>query len=175
MRVTTFFTMASLVLLGTIALAQNVTYDFDGLADFSRFKTYTWMRGNPVPDELNHKRIMNAIDTQLVLKGLASVDRSANPDLLVAYHASFDTDLQISGFSTGWGSYRWGGNRSGVARAEEILVGTLAVDIVDAKTESIVWRAMASQDLDANAKPEKRTKGIQKTSEKMFKYYPPKK
>jgi hypothetical protein len=173
MRVTTFFTTISLMLLGTMALAQSVTYDFDGLADFSKFKKYTWVRGNPVPDELNHRRIVQAIDAQLSLKGLSSVEMSGNPDVLVAYHASFDTDLQISAISTGWGPYRFGGG-SGVARAQEVLTGTLAVDIVDAHTKNLVWRAMASRDLDVDAKPEKRTKGIQKASEKMFKNYPPK-
>src|ERR671925_172602 len=113
MRVTTFFSTVSLLLLGTIALAQSVTYDFDGSADFSKFKTYSWARGNPVPDELNHRRIVQAIEAQLTLKGLAKVER--NPDVLVAYHASFDTDLQISAMSTSWGPYRWGGG-SGVAR-----------------------------------------------------------
>jgi hypothetical protein len=171
MRVTTFFSTVSLLLLGTIALAQSVTYDFDGSADFSKFKTYSWARGNPVPDELNHRRIVQAIEAQLTLKGLAKVER--NPDVLVAYHASFDTDLQISAMSTSWGPYRWGGG-SGVARATEVLTGTLAIDIVDARTKNIVWRAMASDDLNPNAKPEKRAKNIQKTAEKMFKHYPPK-
>ena len=171
MRVTTFLTTVSLLLLGTMALAQSVTYDFDGLADFSKFKTYTWVRGNPVPDELNHRRIVQAIEAQLSLKGLAKVD--SNPDVLAAYHASFGTDLEISAISTGWGPYRWGGG-NGVARAREVLTGTLAVDLVDARTKTIVWRAMASHDLDVDAKPEKRAKNIQKTSEKMFKNYPPK-
>jgi hypothetical protein len=173
MRATTFFTTISLMLLGTMTLAQSVTYDFDALADFSKFRTYTWVRGNPVPDELNHRRIVQAIEAQLSLKGLSKADANGNPDVLVAYHASFDTDLQISAIATGWGPYRWGGG-NGVARAQEVLVGTLAVDIVDARTKNIVWRAMASSDLDVDAKPEKRAKNIQKTSEKMFKNYPPK-
>jgi hypothetical protein len=57
------------------------------------------------------------------------VSRLAQPDLFVAYHATFDRDLQISGFSSGWGPYRFALNRTGVARAEEILTGTLAVDM----------------------------------------------
>lgn len=171
MRVTTFFTTVSLMLLGTMALAQSVTYDFDDLADFSKFKTYSWVRGNPIPDELNHRRIVQAIDAQLSLKGLSKAE--SNPDVLVAYHASFDTDLQISAMSTSWGPYRRGGG-NGVARATEVLTGTLAVDIVDARTKNIAWRAMASDDLNPNAKPEKRARNIQKTSEKMFKNYPPK-
>jgi hypothetical protein len=44
---------------------------------------------------------------------------------------TFDRDLQISGFSTGWGAYRFGGSRSGSVRTEEILIGAVAVDIVN--------------------------------------------
>jgi hypothetical protein len=94
------------------------------------------------------------------------------PDVLVAYHASFDRDLQINGFSSGWGGYRFGGTRTGSARAEEILVGTLAVDIVNAATKTIVWRGMATKEVDVKANPDKREKNINKAAEKLFKNYP---
>lgn len=175
MRIATFVTTASLTLLGTIAFAQNVTYDFDKATDFSRFRTYAWVRGTNVNDELNHKRIVNAVDAQLASKGFARVETGANPDVLVAYHASFDSDLQINGFSSGWGGYRFAGNRSGSARVEEILIGTLAVDMMDAKTGTIVWRGMATKEVDVKANPGKREKNINKAAEKLFKSYPPKK
>src|SRR6185295_5299745 len=151
MRIATFVAAASLMLSGTIALAQNATYDFDKAADFSRFKTYTWVRGTNVKDELNHKRIVRAVDAQLASRGFARVEAGESPDVLVAYHASFDRDIQINGFSSGWGGYRFGANRSISARAEEILIGTLAVDLVDAKTKTIVWRGMASREIDGKA------------------------
>jgi hypothetical protein len=174
MRIRTFVTTGCLALLGTIAFAQSVTYDFDRAADFSAFRTYAWVRGTSVNDELNHARIVRAIDAQLAAKGLAKAGASANPDVLVAYHASFETSLQITGFSSGWGGYRFAGSRSGSARADEILVGTLVVDIVNAKTHTIVWRGTASKDIDMKANPEKREKGIKKAAEKLFKNYPPK-
>jgi hypothetical protein len=163
-----------MALLGTIAFAQNVTYDFDKAADFSKFKTYAWVHGTELKDELNHKRIVNAIDAQLASEGLAKVENAATADVLVAYHASFDKDLQINGFSSGWGGYRFGPSRTGSARVEEILIGTLAVDLVDAKTKTIVWRGMATKEVDVKASPEKREKNINKAAEKLFKNYPPK-
>jgi hypothetical protein len=101
MRAAILATTACVTLLGTIALAQNVTYDFDKAASFSRFKTYTWVRGTNLGDELNHRRVVNAIEAQLGSRGFARVEASANPDVLVAYHASVDRDLQINGFSSG--------------------------------------------------------------------------
>jgi hypothetical protein len=175
MRITTFVTAAGLAMAGTIALAQNVTYDFDRAADFSRFKTYAWVRGTNLSDPLNHNRVVRAVDAQLMAKGLAKAETSASPDVLVAYHASFDKDLQLTGFSSGFGGYRFGGTRSGSVRAEEILTGTLVVDLVEAKTKTIVWRGTASKDVDVNASPEKREKNINRTAEKLFKNYPPQK
>jgi hypothetical protein len=174
MRIATLVT-AGLALLGRTAFAQNVTYDYDKAADFSKFQTYAWVRGTNLNDEINHKRIVDAIDVQLTSKGFAKVEPRANPDVLVAYHATFDRDLRISGFSSGWGGYRFGPNRSGSARVDKILTGTLAVDMVDAKTRGIVWRGIASKEVDVNASPEKREKNINKAAEKLFKNYPPKK
>ena len=114
---------------------------------------------------------MRAIDAQLSAKGLRRVEAAGRADVLVAYHASFDRDLQVNAFGMGWGPIA---GRSGTARVQEVTVGTLAVDMVDASTRSIVWRAMASKDLDPNAKPEKRDKNINSAAEKLFRDYPPK-
>jgi hypothetical protein len=173
MRIATFATTASLaLLLGTIAVAQNVTYDFERATDFSKFKSYAWVRGTIVNDKLNHDRIVNAVNAQLASRGFTKVDTSANPDVLVAYHASFDRDLQITGSSSGWGGYRLPGSRSGTVRTDDILIGTLAVDMVDAKTKTIVWRGTATKEVDVAASPEKRERNINRAAEKLFKNFP---
>jgi hypothetical protein len=118
MRITSFVVAAAVVALGTVTLAQSVTYDFDRSTDFSRLRTYAWVRGTRLDDELNHQRVLRAVDAQLALKGLAKV--AARPDLLVAYHATFDRDLQINGFSSGFGPYRFGGSVTGSARGEAV-------------------------------------------------------
>jgi Domain of unknown function (DUF4136) len=172
MRIATFVTAAALALSATVGLAQSIAYDFDRSMDFDRLRTYSWVPGTELSDDLNHRRIVDAVDAQLRSKGLRKVEKFAHPDVLVAYHASFDRDLQIEGFSSGWGGYRFAGTRSGTARVEEILRGTLAIDMVDALSNTIVWRAMAGKDIDVNAKPEKREKNINKTVAKLFKSYP---
>lgn len=169
--ITKLATIASLT-LSSAASAQGVSYDYDKGTDFSKLKTYAWVSGTNLRDELNHKRIMDAVDAQLVAKGFTRVDPSANPDVLVAYHASFNQNLEINGFSSGWGGYRWGAARSGSARVDQITTGTLVVDIVNAKSKTIVWRGVATKELDEKASPEKRDKNINKAAEKMFKNYP---
>ena len=175
MRIKTVVLTVTMAALAAVALAQQITYDFDRTADFSKFRRYAWVRGTIVDDQLNHDRIVSAINTQLASKGLIQVGSSDDPDVLVAYHASFDRNLQITGFSSGWGGYRFGGSRTGSARTDQIIVGSLIVDVVNVRTKTIVWRGAATRDLDVNASPEKRDKNVNKAAEKVFKNYPPKK
>ena len=174
MKIATLAASVCLTLLGTLALAQTVTYDYDRTAKFATFRTYAWTSGTELTDELNHARVVRAIDAVLAAKGLARVEPGAYPDVLVAYHASFDRNLEITGSTQGWGPLGLGGDRFGSARVQPVLVGTLVVDIADARTRAIVWRSLASSDIRPTDKPENRDKKIAKATEKMFKNYPPK-
>ena len=173
MRIPRLLTIACLTSLGTIALAQSVTYDYDRGANFSNYKTYAWTRGTELTDELNHARVVRAIDAALLTKGLGRVEPGANPDALVAYHASFDKNLEITGSAHGWGPFGLG-DRWGSGTVQPVLVGTLVVDISDARTRAIVWRSLASSDIRPTDKPESRDRKIAKATEKMFRNYPPK-
>ena len=102
---------------------------------------------------------------------MAKVALQAHPDAMVAYHASFDRDLQITG--SGWGPF-YGAGRSMSARAQQVVVGTLVVDLLDRSTKTIVWRGMAASDLNPAASAERRDKSVNKAVAKLFKNYPSK-
>ena len=174
MRISTLAMAAGLASLATVALAKPVTYDYDVRADFSRYKTYAWTRGTELTDELNHVRVVRAVEAQLAAKGLTRVEPGARPEVLVSYHASFETNVEIRAFSHGWGPFGMGGDRAGSARIEPVLVGTLVVDVIDAGTKAIVWRAVASSDINPATSPQKRDQKITSATGKMFKNYPPK-
>jgi hypothetical protein len=120
---------------------------------------------------LNHQRVVHAIDSQLARKGFGNVDERSAPDVLVAYHVTFAKDLEFNGSSSGWGPYGIG-SRTGTVRAQQALVGTLRVEMTNAATGKVVWRGIASMDIDRNANPEKREKSLNKAAEKIFKNYP---
>ena len=164
MRLATLLGTAGLVLSST-AWGQDVTYDYDKSADFASLTSYAWVNGGRVADDLNHQRIVSAVDRQLGLKGVHKADAVAGADLLVTYHAVITRDLEVSG-------NRYGINRWASARVEEVPVGALMVDIVNAKTRAVVWRGMVSRDLDPKASPEEREKNLNKAVEKLFKHYP---
>jgi hypothetical protein len=161
--------MVGLMLLAAGAEAQDVNYDYDRNVNFSAYRTYAWAGGTNLADDLNHARIVAAVERQLAAKGLARVDSTGSPDVLVVYRVGLHQDLEINGYENRWaiapGGPSW-------ARLEQVPVGTLAVGIIDAKTRSLVWRAAATKDLDPGASPEKWEKSINKAVEKMFKHYP---
>jgi hypothetical protein len=55
-----------------------------------------------------------------------------------------------------------------------IYIGSLAFDMYDAAGKTLVWRGLASKQLDTKANPEKRQKNLDKGMAKLFKNYPPK-
>jgi hypothetical protein len=162
----------TLTLCASIAFGQNVTFDFDKRFDFRSVRTFAWVPGRAPLDTFNDQRVVAAVDDQLVSRRILPVGLAGRPDVLVAYHASFDRDLEITGFSTGWGGYRFPGPRSGVARTEEIVTGTLIVDVIDARTKTIVWRGTARKEIKTSASPEARSANIAKATAKMFRSFP---
>ena len=175
MKVRTIVITGALLCLSTLALAQKTSYDFDKTANFAGFKTYALKDGTKVGNPLVDDRIVAAIESELAAKGLTKSD--AAPDVTVVYHIAFDKQKDISAFSTGGGpyGYRWGGGWGTTdIRVNEILVGTLVIDVADVKKSELVWRGMGVKEVDTQAKPEKRDKNIAEAVKKIMKNYPPK-
>ena len=164
-----------------LILAQKTSYDYEKSANFTAFKTYALKEGTKVGQELIDNRIVAAIETELGAKGLRKAE--ADPDVFVVYHTAFDKQKDITTFSSGYGGgygpygWGWGGGWAGgttSTQVRDILIGTLVVDMADARKGQMVWRGMATKEIDTNAKPEKRDKSISKAVNKIFKNYPPK-
>jgi hypothetical protein len=169
----------ALAALPALAMAQKTTYDFDKTAPFDQFRTYALREGTPTKNALIDNRLVAAIESQLAAKGFQK--NESNPDVFVIYHVAFDEQKDISSFSSGpmYGGYGygWGGGWGATTtdvRVREILVGTLAIDVVDAAKKQVAWRGLGTREIDTNAKPEKRDQNITKAVEKIFKNYPPK-
>jgi hypothetical protein len=168
-----FATTLAFVVAGTVAtLAADVSYDMDRTVALSQYNRFAWQTGTPIGDPLNDARITAAIERQLATRGLTRTDDAVRPQLFVRYHVGFDRAVRVNGSSTGWGPYGDGPGRSGSARAETVLVGTLAVEIVEASTGRIAWRGYTSIDVDPRATPEKRERTVEKTVARLLKSVP---
>ena len=163
---------------------QDVRYNFDKNADFSKFKTYKWvtLKDAAKVDDLTERQIKEALDAELAQKGLSEVDGD-QADLFIGYQAAIGTEKQFTSFNTDWGYgpgwYRGGwygypGGGMNTGQTSTIYVGQLAVDMYDVANHDLVWRGVASKTLDTKAKPEKRQKNLNKAVAKLMKSYPPK-
>lgn len=171
-------TALALALMPALAFAQKTSYDFDKDANFGSFHTYALKEGTPAGNPLVDKRLVDAIETQLAAKGLKP--DAANPDLFVVYHVALDKKKELNGYTSGYGGYggygwRYGGGMSTTSvQVNEILVGTLVIDMASSASKALVWRGMGVKEIDPQAKPEKRDKNINNAVAKIFKNYPPK-
>jgi len=160
--------LTGMVCLSTMAIAQEITFDYDRAANFSAYKTYQWMdaKAGRATNDLMDQNIQRSIDAQLALKGLQRVESGA--DLQISYQAAIDKEKQFETWNTG---PRWFGN--GRVTSSTIEVGRLVVNIVDSATQHLVWRGSAEKTLDIKKDPEKNYQNLQKAMAKLFKSYPP--
>src|SRR3954462_3022982 len=96
--------MASILLGCGVASAQDVRYNFDKSADFSKYKTYKLvpMKDAPRPDSLREKQVIEAIDAGLAMKGLTKTEADS-ADLYVGYQIGIDTEQEFTSYNTNWG------------------------------------------------------------------------
>jgi hypothetical protein len=174
---------AAFILLAAVASAQDVSYNFDQKADFTKFKTYKWVTipGAEQPDELTAKMIAQAIETQMTAKGLKRAE-GGEADLLVGYQVAVTKETEVTtygssyGYGPGWGGRYYGGYGGGTTSSTTatILIGSLALDMYDAAAKTLAWRGLASKQIDTKASPEKRQKNLDKGMAKLLKNFPPK-
>ncbi len=162
--------LPALLCMSGIVLAQDVKYNYDFGANFSKYHTYQWMNlPTAHPDQLIDQQIKEAVDAQLAAKGLTKV--IGNPDLQVGYQIAVDQERQWNGWGMG-GGLRFGG--MGSATSSTINVGTLGIDFFDPATKSLVWRGTGTKTIDPSSNPEKNWERMQKAVGKIMKHFPPK-
>jgi hypothetical protein len=182
MKKIALLSIALFLLAASTAVAQDVRYNFDKNADFSKFKTYKWvpMKDAQKVDDLLDKQLKDAIDAELAKKGLTKTDADT-ADLYIGYQVGIGTEKQFTSYDTSWGAgpgwYRggWYGGGGGMTTGQTstIYVGQLAVDMNDSKNHDLVWRGVVSKTIDPKAKPDKQEKNLAKAVAKLLKNYPP--
>jgi hypothetical protein len=161
-------------LFAGISAAQQVKTDYDRAADFAQYKTYSWEHVR-TKDPLFVDRIKNAVDAALSARGWTQVESGGDVSIVAIQMTTNQETLNTfyNGFGGGWGWRRFGGGGIGEATttAEIYKVGTLVIDLFDAKTKKLLWRGSSSDTLSNNS--DKNIKNLGKGVEKMFKQFPP--
>ncbi len=165
----TFASVGALLLFSTASFAEVKT-DYDRNANFGQYKTYSW-ENVQTQDPLMVDRIKAAVNSALTAKGWTLVEIGGDVSVLAMEmnqnHRTLNT--YYDGFGGGW---RWGGGLgTATTTVDNYKVGTLVVDLFDAKTKKLVWRGSSSDTLSNNS--DKNIKAIDKGAEKMFEHFPP--
>lgn len=134
----------------TMTVSSNVR---DGL-DIASYRTYDWSPADALPtgdarleeDPVFQDQLQGAVEKQLAIRGITLSD-SGTPDLLIHYHANIDTRIDVNRTEREYGYCQGVDCDSWVIEYE---AGTLVLDVIDARTNQLLWRGWA-QDSVADA------------------------
>lgn len=158
---------------GAVSLNAQVKTDYDHSANFSSYKTYSWLKvqsGNSLWDS----RLQQDVDSQLAAKGWTKVESNGDASVSVFRSTQNQTTLDTfyDGFGGGWRFRGFGGEGMSTTTTDVTKVGNVVVDIFDTHTKNLIWRGTDTGDLSSNT--DKNIQKLSKDVNNMFKKFPPK-
>lgn len=149
----------------------RVATDYDTATDFHQYKTFAFYKSGidkaPISD-LDKKRIMRAIEAELLAKGMT---KSATPDVLVSLFTKSRERINVNDnrFNGFWYPWYYGANPVTVSQYTE---GTLFIDLLDAKKKELVWQGIGTGALSMRT-VEKKEARIKEFVKEIMEKYPP--
>ena len=118
-------------------------------ADFKQYQTYNWAPAAPEPtgdprldsNPFFHDRVKADIETELGRRGFEKTFEP--PDLLLHYHANVRQRIDVNRIDREHGYCEANDCRPFVYEA-----GTLLLDVVDTRTNKIIWRGWVEDSID---------------------------
>jgi len=146
------------LMLASCGTTVNVSSDYDRANNFSGYKTfsvYDLKTKEGQVSSLNAERIVKAIRAEMTKKGFT--ESSSNPDLQVNAMTflkdkqSVTANTNYYGYGGGYRSYGyWGGGVGGTTtyNTYNYKDGSLIIDIIDSKTNKMVWTGTGNAEID---------------------------
>ncbi len=177
---------AALVLL-TACSSYSVKYDFDPGAGFHAYRSFDWYaasrkaQGRKADEHpLLDKRVRAAVEQQLQAKGYRR-ETTADPDFLIAYYPVYRTRRVRTGTSVGFGGWGWRrpwgygvGTRFSTSEVHSYKEGTIVLEIVDFKSNQLVWQASAEGALTRLDDPQEAQEQVNRAVKDLLDRFPPK-
>lgn len=140
-----FLLLASATLGLTSCSPFQVQSDYAETANFNAYKTYRLRIDDLKLNDIDKDRVLNEVSKQLKAKGLQPGE---SPDLIVNIKANHKKINELQS-TRPYGMYGWGGpfgwgvgvNRTWSSHYNE---GSLILDLIDAKTQKLVWQGIGS-------------------------------
>jgi hypothetical protein len=152
LRLGRLIAVATCALAVTSCATMNVSSHVQSGIDFAQYRTYDWGPADALPtgdprldkNPFFQDHVLGAVEKQLAARGY---ERSASetPDLLIHYHASINQRLDVYGVDREHG-YCY--DEDCKARVIDYEAGTLVLDIVDTRTNKVIWRGWAQDSVE---------------------------
>ena len=177
------------VVIGVLVLSSctsiKVSTDYDKSVDFSEYKTfeyYGWAeQSDKILNDLDERRIESAFAKEFKSRNIKLVE--SDGDLIVTLYIVTEEKTQTTAHTTSMGGYGgyygygprygWGpsmGYSSTTYNNYDYTVGTLIIDVYDAKNERLIWESIGVKTVDAD--PSTRDESIAKSVAAIMKPYP---
>ncbi len=163
-----------LLFVFTSCATVRVASDYDKEANFNSYNSFAFYKpgiDKAKISDLDKKRILRAIETEMTVKGMI---KSETPSLLVSFFTKERERVDVYntnfGYGWGWNPYWYGGYYGNqVSRSTE---GTLYIDLIDAKTNELVWQGLGTATLITNDM-ERKEERIREIVREILAEYPP--
>jgi hypothetical protein len=172
----------ALILLAVISgcSSVSVTEDFDPEVDFSVYRTWDWLPGEP-PETGDRRldapqvreRIGRIVEEEFAAHGYPlSPDQ---PDLYVIYHVALDQEINMRTVLNYYQYMDYVVVVPGLASSYTDVwdIGTLIIDVFDAKEHTLIWRGLSRSKFNAQAGPRENEPVIRTAVRKMLDQFPP--
>jgi hypothetical protein len=170
----------------TACSGYTVKTDYDPAIGYATYKTFDWYAASKRAkgrssgtDPLVDKRVRTAVQAVLESKGFRQ-DTVAEPDFLVTYYPIYQTKKlrTTTGFGGGygWGRRHWGyggGTRFTTSQVHKYREGTIILEIVDSRSNQLVWQGAAEGALKHPDSPEEGQAEIDKAVRDLLAGFPP--
>jgi hypothetical protein len=167
MKIRAAICMAVLFVISVVARGQTVSVNFNQSQSFAGYHTYVWGgdNANQIKDSILAQAAQSDINAALQGKGLTMVAAGQPADLIVTVSGGLRQQTSY----TAMGMRGWGGGMGSIT-PEQNVIGTMIVDLFDAKTQSLVWRGLGQNTLSNNGN--KNQQMVHNAVVKMFKQWP---
>ena len=160
-----------------------VRYDYDKHTSWTTYKTYDWYAASArakgkaagVENPLMDNRVRRAVEKELTARGYR-LEKEGAPDFLVTYYPTYQnrTVVTTTGLYGGWGYRPFGyGLSTHLNEIHQYRDGSIVLEIVDNKTNQLVWQAVGEGALNGLVDPRDADEQVGDAVKQILARFPP--
>jgi hypothetical protein len=169
--------MASTLALTACAATMTVSSHVERGLEFARYRSFAWGPADALPtgdprldqNPFFKDHVQGAVEKELAQRGIAVTTGDA--DLLIHYHANITRRIDPNQADRAYG---YCGTGDCPPAQVDYEAGTLLLDIIDARTNRLVWRGWAQRGVeDMLRDPDRMARTIEQAVTRMLQRLPP--